>query len=45
MIRREEGQRLQVFVEIKCKVTTTSHCQIISGAKCEIYANPMKEIV
>jgi hypothetical protein len=34
--RRTEVRRLQVFIEIKCKVTTTSHGQILGGAKCEI---------
>ena len=32
----KEEQRLQVSIEIKCEVTTTSHCQIIGRAKCKI---------
>ena len=32
----KEISRLQVFTKIKRKVATTSHCQILRGAKREI---------
>jgi hypothetical protein len=34
--RRTEISRLQVFIEIKREVTTTTDCQILRGAKREI---------